>query len=59
MSADFLLNAITRPLGQDLFCTFYNNGEVPLPPPGSLYFITEDFSDYFNTENGLFNFITE
>ena len=59
MSADFLLNSITKPLGQDLFCQFYNNGEVPMPPPGSLYFITEDLSDYFLTEDELFLFITE
>lgn len=56
---DFLLNAVTHPLGQDLFCKFYNNGEVPLPPPGSLYFIMEDNSAYFETENESDNFITE
>lgn len=55
----FLLQAMTNPLGQDLFCQFFNNGEVPVPPPGSLYFITEDLADFFLTEDGLDNFITE
>lgn len=59
MSTLFLLSALTNPLGQNLFCQFYNNGEVPMPPVGTEYFITEDLSDFFITENGLYNFITE
>jgi hypothetical protein len=39
---DFLLFSLTHPLGQDLFCTFFNEGELPLPPVGSLYRITEN-----------------
>lgn len=58
--SDFLLKVITNPLlGQNLFCKFYNDGEVPLPPPESSYFITENESDYFLTEDGLNRFITE
>jgi hypothetical protein len=57
--SSFLINALTHPLGQDLFCQFFNEGQVPLPPPGSAYFIEEDLSNFFITENGLDNFITE
>ncbi len=55
----YFINPMNQPLGQNLFCGFFNNGEVPLPPSGSSYFITEDSSDYFITEDGLNNFITE
>ncbi len=54
----FLLNAVTQPLGQNLFCEFFNYAQN-LPPPGSVFLITEDGADFFLTENGLDNFITE
>ena len=51
-------NPITQFLGQNLFCEFFNNAQN-LPPVGSEFFITEGEPNYFLTENGLDDFISE
>lgn len=37
--SSFLLNALTQPLGQQIFCEFFNDDEVPLPPSGQPYYV--------------------